>query len=267
MRVVYQLCLVAFLVLQAPVFGKDVVRYILADGFDFPVGKPDGKGYYKARGYTPNGHLGEDWNGVGGGDSDMGDPIYSIAHGVVVFSDDVRLGWGNCIIIRHAYRADDGEIRYVDSQYGHLLARHVKLYDRVKRGQQIGTMGSNRGMYPAHLHFEMRKELQLGMARSSWPRDNRCYYSPTQFIQERRTLRSSSRLYPIPVNTFSGQAGLTPDPRLKTLEVPESKGDLQPIDEKKSEESNSILKRILSELKSNRKEEKDSNSTGEKGEE
>ena len=34
----------------------------LADGFDFPVGKPDGKGYYKARGLrlaTPR-HLGED---------------------------------------------------------------------------------------------------------------------------------------------------------------------------------------------------------------
>ena len=35
----------------------------LADGFDLPVGKPDGEGYYKARGYRPNGHLGEDWNG------------------------------------------------------------------------------------------------------------------------------------------------------------------------------------------------------------
>ena len=41
----------------------------LADGFDLPVGKPDGEGYYKARGYRPNGHLGEDWNGKGGGDT------------------------------------------------------------------------------------------------------------------------------------------------------------------------------------------------------
>jgi hypothetical protein len=31
----------------------------LADGFDFPVGIPDGQGYYKARGFRPNGHLGE----------------------------------------------------------------------------------------------------------------------------------------------------------------------------------------------------------------
>jgi hypothetical protein len=40
----------------------------LADGFDFPVGIPDGQGYYKARGFRPNGHLGEDWDGVRGGD-------------------------------------------------------------------------------------------------------------------------------------------------------------------------------------------------------
>ena len=40
----------------------------LADGFDYPVGKPDGEGYYIFRGFSPNGHLGEDWNGNGGGD-------------------------------------------------------------------------------------------------------------------------------------------------------------------------------------------------------
>ena len=130
-----------------PTFARDAIRQVLADGFDMPVGKPDGKGYYVFRGYVPNGHLGEDWNGVGGGDTDLGDPIYSIGHGVVVFSDDVRKGWGNCVIIRHAYRDETGKIRYVDSQYGHLLKRYVKLHDRVKRGQEIGTMGSNRGMY------------------------------------------------------------------------------------------------------------------------
>ena len=76
----------------------------LADGFDFPVGKPDGQGYYMARGFRSRGHLGEDWDGIGGGDTDLGDPIYAIARGVVILSEDVKLGWGNVIIIRHAFR-------------------------------------------------------------------------------------------------------------------------------------------------------------------
>ncbi len=66
------------------ILAVDTIRCPLADGFDFPVGKPEGTGYYKARGFYPNGHLGEDWNGRGGGDSDLGDPIYSMGTGVVV---------------------------------------------------------------------------------------------------------------------------------------------------------------------------------------
>ena len=236
--------------------SRDVVRCVLADGFDYPVGIPDAKGYYKYRGYTPNGHLGEDWNGVGGGDSDLGDPIYTVAHGVVVFSDDVRKGWGNCVIVRHAYRDESGKIRYVDSQYGHLLKRYVKLHDRVTRGQQIGEMGSNRGMYAAHLHFEMRKELRLGMNRSAWPRDNSCYYHPTNFIKAHRKLRSSSKLYPIPVNTFHGQGKLGTDPRLKDLEVKIAEGASDPIEERKPKEKNSVLKNILSKLRSEKKKER-----------
>ena len=38
----------------------------LADGFDFPVGKPNADGYRISRGFTPHGHLGEDWVGQGG---------------------------------------------------------------------------------------------------------------------------------------------------------------------------------------------------------
>src|SRR5713101_6522718 len=91
----------------------------LADGFDLPVGKPDGRGYYKARGMRAYGHLGEDWDGVGGGDTDLGDPVYAIGDGVVVFARDCHQGWGNVIIIRHAYRDGLG-VRNVDSLYGHL---------------------------------------------------------------------------------------------------------------------------------------------------
>ena len=142
----------------------------------------------------------------------------------------------------------------MDSQYGHLLKRHVKLHDRVRKGQQLGSMGSNRGMYAAHLHFEMRKELRLGMARMSWPQDNTCYYHPTNFINAHRKLRSSSRLYPIQVNTFAGQGRLGTDPRLKNLQVQVTEKGLDPIEEKGSKEKNSILRNILSKLKREKKE-------------
>jgi murein DD-endopeptidase MepM/ murein hydrolase activator NlpD len=183
--------------------AADVKRCRLADGFDFPVGKPDAVGYYKSRGFYPNGHMGEDWNGRGGGNSDLGAPIYSIGRGVVVLSENIRVGWGNCIIIRHAFRDASGKISMIDSQYGHLNERMVKLHQVVEKGQQIGTMGSNNGMYLVHLHFEIRKNLKIGMNRSQFARDYSNYHSPTPFINAHRNLQSSFRKYEIPLKTFA----------------------------------------------------------------
>lgn len=200
---------------SAAALAIDFRRVELADGFDFPVGKPNAVGYYKARGFTPNGHLGEDWNGRGGGDSDRGDPIYSVANGIVIVSEDCRAGWGNCIIIRHAYRDHSGRIAMVDTQYAHLETRISKVGDLVKRGQLVGTMGGNRGMYPVHLHFEMRKNLQIGMNRSQFARDYSNYYSPTPFINQHRTLRVDLAKVEVPINNFApyGQTLASVDPK------------------------------------------------------
>lgn len=179
------------------------IRVRLADGFDFPVGKPDADGFYKARGYWPNGHLGEDWNGRGGGDSDLGTPIYAMGRGVVIFSQNIHVGWGNCILVRHIFREADGRLAMVDSLYAHLLERKVKLHDLVEKGQLVGTMGGNSGMYPVHLHFEVRKNLHIGMNRSQFARDNSNYFSPTAFINARRQLASSTQKYDVPVNNFA----------------------------------------------------------------
>jgi murein DD-endopeptidase MepM/ murein hydrolase activator NlpD len=173
----------------------------LADGFDAPVGKPDGAGYYVYRGFHPNGHLGEDWNGNGGGNTDLGDPVYSIANGVVVLSADVRMGWGNVVIVRHAYRETDGTIKLVDSLYGHLHQRLVRKDQIIRRGQQLGTIGTAHGLYAAHLHLEMRKNLEVGMNRSKFPRDFSVYYSPRQFLIGHRRL-AGGRSYAMVVDTF-----------------------------------------------------------------
>ncbi len=148
----------------------------LADGFDFPVGKPNAAGYYKARGLrlrSPT-HFGEDWNGRGGGDTDLRDPVYSCADGIVTFAHNVRQGWGNVVLVRHAYRdPGSGKVRYVDSLYGHLDRMMVKVGQKLKRGEQLGTIGSNFGMYPAHLHFEIRHNISIGMHRNAAPSDLR----------------------------------------------------------------------------------------------
>jgi murein DD-endopeptidase MepM/ murein hydrolase activator NlpD len=175
----------------------------LADGFDYPVGKPNAVGYYVFRGFSPNGHLGEDWNGKGGGNTDEGDPVYSIANGVVVFSADYAKGWGNVVIIRHPYRESNGQVAFVDSLYGHLKVRSVREGQQVTRGQVVGTIG--RGpyrMYEAHLHFEIRKDLRVGMRRELYPRTYETYYSPRQFIDPRRSLRFEDRIVRVPINTF-----------------------------------------------------------------
>ena len=178
----------------------------VADGFDFPVGKPNGDGYYKARGYTPNGHLGEDWNGRGGGDTDLGAPVYSTANGIVLFAKNYYHGWGNVVIVRHAYQ-EGGQTKFVDSLYGHLDAIHVRYGQHLKRGQQLGTIGTGGGLYPAHLHFEMRKDLRVGMARLSFPKDDSVYWSGTHFINDRRRLTVSSATAMAPIDTFSATTG------------------------------------------------------------
>ena len=160
----------------------------LADGFDYPVGAPDGEGYYVARAALTGGrgHLGEDWNGKGGGNSDEGDPVYSIGNGRVIFARDVRVGHGKVVIIRHVYLDENGVETPIESVYVHLGEIEVAVGEAVERGQVIGTIGTNRGMYLAHLHLEVRKRLNVGMMRSKFPNDETTYHRPSDFINAHR---------------------------------------------------------------------------------
>lgn len=196
----------AWLALASLSLAEDTAPVRLADGFGLPVGLENGKKYYKARGMRPNGHLGEDWNGVGGGDSDLGDPVHATANGLVVYARDFRAGWGNVVIIRHAY-LERGDTRYVDSLYGHLDRILVREGQRVDRGNKVGTIGTAHGQYPAHLHFEMRKDLRVGMYRSMFPRDYRTYFDPTQFVLTHQQSAGGDRMASVPINTFPNQSG------------------------------------------------------------
>ena len=78
----------------------------LATGFDFPVGRPDAAAYFDAQPFGRNTHLGSDWNGAEGGNSDFGDPVFAIADGRVSAVDDVGGGWG--VVLRVVHRTEQG---------------------------------------------------------------------------------------------------------------------------------------------------------------
>ena len=183
----------------------------LADGFDFPVGKPDSVGYHKARGFTPNGHLGEDWDGDRGGNTDLGDPVFCTGNGVVVLAGNMHMGWGNVVMVRHSYRepAEGNAVRTIDSLYGHLDTVLVREGQMITRGQQIATIGTAYGLYEAHLHFEIRKNINIGMYRSSFARDFSNYHDPTAFINAHRQLNGRGEAL-IALNTFTPVPGAQP---------------------------------------------------------
>lgn len=181
---------------EVPTETKPSVTVPLTDGFDFPVGDRNGRGW-GITGYgflqwsrvSNSWHPGEDWNIPGAGNGDFGKPVYSIANGIVVFS-----GWnsalGNIILVEH--HLPDGS--KVWSQYAHLHQRWVSKGEIVGRRQQIGTVGRGpNNRFSAHLHFEIRKH---NLPANAWPRTNgqpwvksrvsEYWHNPSQFIRANR---------------------------------------------------------------------------------
>lgn len=172
-----------------------------ADGFDLPVAPPEASGYYKSRGFRAGGHLGEDWVTDGGSSKGLGRPVYAIGNGLVVLARDVHVAWGNVVVIRHAW-IENRQLRFADSLYAHLDRITVREGQQVKRGQQIGTIGTNHGMYPPHLHFEIHKNLTIGVNHAGGTRDLRSYWLPTEFIMARRKLGGGNHTVPTPAANF-----------------------------------------------------------------
>lgn len=153
----------------------------VSKGFDYPVGKPDAKGYYNAQGFGGKSHhLGDDWNAKTGGNSDLGHPIYAIANGYVSRAKDHGGGWGN--VLRIVHKVDTS---YVESLYAHCLEMLVKEGDWVKKGQKIASIGNNNGMYYAHLHLEIRHTPDLPLG-GGYSKDTSGYIDPTVFINRHR---------------------------------------------------------------------------------
>lgn len=146
------------------------------DGFDFPVGPPDAHGYYDAQPFGVTRHLGSDWNGNGGGNTDLGDPVHASTNGLVIDARDIAGDWGNVVRI---VGCD------VEAIYAHLERIEVAVGDTVTRGQRIGTIGFGARSNPAHLHFELRdRPLPLGGGYADVPPPG--YLDPTAHIRAHR---------------------------------------------------------------------------------
>jgi murein DD-endopeptidase MepM/ murein hydrolase activator NlpD len=162
-------------------------RIPVAHAFDFPVGKPDAKGYLNKQPFgmpQPSGkHLGEDWNGPNGGDTDLGDPVYAIADGYVHDATEYgnESGWGKVVQIIH--QLSDG--KQVESLYAHIDTMLVIEGQKVKRGQRIGTIGNAGVKDNAHLHFELRERVCMGVG-SGYSDYAPGYIEPTGFILAHR---------------------------------------------------------------------------------
>ena len=156
----------------------------VATRFDFPLGSEHGALTYNAQHFTENHHLGDDLNGIGGENSDLGDPIYAVADGRVLLARDGGPGWGNVIIVLHAIE-ENGTRRYVQSYYAHCQELLVRAGDEVHRGQKIATVGTAGGQYFAHLHFEMRQFITPFIGPGYREKTNG-WLNPTDFIRKHR---------------------------------------------------------------------------------
>ncbi len=79
--------------------------------------------------------------------AEHGKAIYAPSDGSVVFASPEG-GYGNVIVIDHGYG--------IKTRYGHLAQMLVKPGDRIKRGQQVASIGNTGRSTGPHLHYEVR---------------------------------------------------------------------------------------------------------------
>jgi murein DD-endopeptidase MepM/ murein hydrolase activator NlpD len=165
-------------------FDKFVIKALpIANRFDFPVRPPDGEGAFIARPFANGGHAGEDWN-TALGDADLNEPIVSPADGWVSLAMDFQGGWGKVVLID--YRLSPGQSpAAVEMMFAHLAEIDVEPYAFVKRGQVIGKMGNAEGVYKAHLHWEVRPTVGVGLG-GAYSEDLKPWIAPTPFVAAHR---------------------------------------------------------------------------------
>jgi murein DD-endopeptidase MepM/ murein hydrolase activator NlpD len=78
----------------------------------------------------------------------VGEPVYAIADGEVIYAGDGLSGYGNVVILRHD--------RKTTSLYAHNSELKVKLGDQVTKGALVALLGNTGHSTGPHVHFEIR---------------------------------------------------------------------------------------------------------------
>ena len=104
---------------------------------------------------TKEGGLHNDGINIG---APRGASVRAAEDGLVAYTGNELRGFGNLVLVRH----DNGW----GTAYAHLEQMLVRRGDKVRRGQQIGTVGSTGSVTVPQLHFEVRKG-----SRSADPRE------------------------------------------------------------------------------------------------
>ncbi len=161
-----------------------------------PMGSENGALTYNAQVFWANNpkrgghHTGDDFNGIGGMNTDLGDPLYAIANGRVIYRGEPSPGWGNTLILAH--RTPEGSTLL--TMYAHMDQMHVALGSTIPMGQIIGTVGNAHSRYPAHLHLEIHDStgIHIGAGYTSKPGDR---IDPSHIIAQYQNARLSPSIF------------------------------------------------------------------------
>ena len=81
--------------------------------------------------------------------ADVGEPVYAVADGDVIYAGDGLRGYGNVVIIQHG--------QHLSSLYAHNSELKVKQGDHVTQGTLVALMGNTGHSTGPHVHFELRQ--------------------------------------------------------------------------------------------------------------
>jgi len=165
----------------------------VTEEFDTPLRPPDGAGVSISLPFLEEEHLGEDWT-TAKGDAALGEPVYSVADGWVSVAQDFENAWGKVVFV--CYRLPEGRYPpFVEVMYAQLNTLEVKPGQLVKRGQRLGTVGNGNGTYQAHLHWEVRQTVGMGLG-PGFDKRRDGWLGPSEFLAAHRGERSKFPLLP-----------------------------------------------------------------------